>query len=35
MIMTKMNNDARIISLTGNHDNNDFNSWMGDSIGFW
>jgi hypothetical protein len=35
MIMTEMNHDARIIKLSGNHDSNDFNSWMGDSIGFW
>jgi hypothetical protein len=35
MIMTEMNHDARIIKLLGNHDNSDFNSWMGDSIGFW
>lgn len=35
MIMTEMNHDARIIKLSGSHDSNDFNYWMGDSVGFW
>ncbi|MFT6094625.1 MAG: hypothetical protein ACJA2Q_002530 [Pseudohongiellaceae bacterium] len=35
MIMTEMNHDARIIRLSGSHDSNDFNYWMGDSIGYW
>lgn len=35
MIMTEMNHDARIVKLSGSHDSNDFNYWMGDSIGFW
>lgn len=34
-IITGMNHDVRILKLSGNHNNNDFNSWVGDSIGFW
>lgn len=35
MIMTEMINDARIIRLNDEHFDNDIQTWMGDSVGYW
>lgn len=35
MLLGEMVHDARIIRLDGEHNPNDFKSWLGDSVGYW
>ncbi len=35
MILVEMVHDARIIRLGDRHHENDFDKWMGDSVGYW
>ena len=35
MVLAEMNHDARIIRLGSTHMGEDFNPWLGDSIGYW
>ena len=35
MILVEMVHDARIIPLNQEHNSNDLEKWMGDSIGYW
>jgi len=35
MILVEMVHDARIIRLDDRHHENDFDKWMGDSVGYW
>ena len=35
MILVEMVHDARIIRLDDRHQENDFDKWMGDSVGYW
>ena len=35
MILVEMVHDARIIRLDERHQENDFDKWMGDSVGYW
>ena len=35
MILAEMVHDARIVRLNDNHHEDDFDKWMGDSVGWW